>query len=82
MKKTSIVVALIIMGAMLVMTPTLSEYFHRQSFMAEFSRPGVDVTSLYRDFTSQMDYRYQFGCWLTGSLMVCAAFLVRRRDVA
>jgi hypothetical protein len=82
MKKTPIAVALIIMGGLLVMTPALAEYLHRQSFLALISRPGLDLPSLYRDFTAQMDYRYQFGCWLTGSLMVVAAFLVRRRDVA
>jgi hypothetical protein len=72
--KTPIAVTLIIMGALLVMTPALSDYLHRQSFLALISRPGLDMATLYRDFSAQMDYHYQFGCWLTGSLMVGAAF--------
>ena len=75
-------VALVIMGGLLVMTPALSEYFHRQIFQALISRPVVDLPGLYRDFTAQMDYGCKFGCWLTGGLMVYAAFLVRRRDLA
>jgi hypothetical protein len=73
--KTLFTVTLFIVGALLYMTPAFSDSFYRRSFAALTSRPGVGFATLYRDFNAQMDYHWQFVCWLTGSLMIGAAFL-------
>ena len=80
--KTPIAVALIIMGALLVMTPALSDYLYQRNVVDLMSRPGVVNVSL----AGQMSEIYRLGCWLTGSAMTGVALLgslfFRRRETA
>jgi hypothetical protein len=80
--KTPIAVALIIMGALLVMTPALSDYLFQRNTVELLSRPGVVNVSL----AGQMSEIYRLGCWLTGTGMIGIAVLsslfVRRREAA
>jgi hypothetical protein len=79
--KTPIAVTLIIMGALLVMTPALSDYLYQRNVVALMDRQGsisVTLSGLMNDY-------YRFGCWFTGSAMVgvailCSAF--RRRQAS
>jgi len=79
--KTPIAVTLIIMGALLVMTPVVADYFYQQNIVALMARSGVSGVTL----AGQMSEFYRFGCWLTGSGMIGIAVLGsrhRRRDEA
>ena len=69
--KTPIAVTLIIMGALLVMTPALSDLFYQRNVVAIMARSGVTGVTL----SGQMSDLYRFGCWLTGSGMVGIAVL-------
>jgi len=69
--KTPIAVALIVMGALLVMTPALSDYLFQRNTVELLSRPGVVNVSL----AGQMSEIYRLGCWLTGSAMIGVAVL-------
>ena len=80
--KTPIAVALIIMGALLVMTPALSDYLYQRNVVDLMSRPGVVNVSL----AGQMSEIYRLGCWLTGSAMigvgVLGSLFFRRHETA
>ena len=65
--KTPIAVTLIIMGALLVMTP--ADFLYQRNVVALMSRSGVTSVTL----AGQMSELYRFGCWLTGSAMVAVA---------
>ena len=69
--KTPIAVTLIIMGALLVMTPVISDFFYQRNVVALMNRAGVTGVTL----TGQMTTLYRFGCWLTGSGMIGIAVL-------
>jgi hypothetical protein len=69
--KTPIAITLIIMGALLVMTPALSDVLYQRNVVALMTRSGVTGVTL----AGQMSERYRFGCWLTGSGMVGIAVL-------
>jgi hypothetical protein len=69
--KTPIAVTLIIMGALLVMTPVISDFFYQRNVVALLNRSGVTQVTL----QNQMTAYYRFGCWLTGSAMVGIAVL-------
>jgi len=69
--KTPTAVALIIMGALLVMTPALSDMFYQHNVVAIMARSGVTGVTL----AGQMSELYRFGCWLTGTGMVGIAVL-------
>ena len=69
--KTPITVTLIIMGALLVMTPAIADYFYQQHVVALMSRPGVTSVNL----DGKMGDMYRIGCWLTGIAMVGVAVL-------
>jgi hypothetical protein len=79
--KTPVAVTLIIMGALLVMTPALSDCLYQRNLVALMSHPGITSVNL----DGKMDDLYRFGCWLTGSIMVGVAVLcslfVRRETV-
>ena len=69
--KTPIAVALIIMGAVLVMTPVLADFLYQRNVVALMAKSGVTSVTL----AGQMNDLYRFGCWLTGSGMVGVAVL-------
>ena len=69
--KTPIAVTLIIMGALLVMTPVISDFFYQRNVVALMNRSGVTGVTL----AGQMTKFYRFGCWLTGSGMIGIAVL-------
>ena len=69
--KTPIAVTLIIMGALLVMTPALADFLYQLNVVALMTKSGVTSVTL----AGQMSELYRFGCWLTGSGMVGVAVL-------
>lgn len=71
--KTPIAVALIIVGAVLVGTPPLSDYLYQRNVVAlitDFAGKGGSVT-----LDGKMGDLYRIGCWLTGSVMIGVAIL-------
>jgi hypothetical protein len=70
--KTPIAVALIVMGALLVMTPALADFLYQRNVVALMSKPGVTSVTL----AGQMSELYRFGCWFSGSGMVGVALLL------
>ena len=69
--KTPVAVTLIIMGALLLMTPAISDYLFQRNLVALLSRPGIETANL----DGKMSDLYRAGCWLTGSVMVGVAVL-------
>lgn len=69
--KTPIAVTLIIAGALLIITPAISDYFYQRNIVALMDRSGVTSISL----AGTMSQIYRFGCWLTGSGMIGVAVL-------
>jgi hypothetical protein len=67
--KTPIAVTLIIMGALLVITPALADVLYQHNVVALMGRSGVTGVTL----AGQMSEPYRFGCWLTGTAMVGVA---------
>lgn len=67
--KAPIAVTLIIMGALLVMTPVLADFLYQRNVVALMAKSGVTSVTL----AGQMSELYRFGCWLTGSGMVGVA---------
>ena len=79
--KTPVAVTLIVMGALLVMTPALADYLYQRNVVALLARSSVTGVTL----VGQMSELYRFGCWLTGSGMVgvavlCSLFVRRQTD--
>ena len=78
--KTPIAVTLIIMGALLVMTPAISDFLYQRNVVALLNRTGATGVTL----AGQMSTFYRLGCWLTGSGMIgiavlCSGFARTRR---
>jgi len=69
--KTPIAVTLIIMGALLIMTPALADFFYQRNVVALIANSGANHVTL----AGQMSELYRFGCWLTGTGMVGIAVL-------
>jgi hypothetical protein len=69
--KTPVAITLIIMGALLVMTPAIADFLYQRNVVALMARSGVTGVTL----AGQMSELYRFGCWLTGSGMVGVAVL-------
>jgi hypothetical protein len=69
--KTPIAVTLIVMGALLLMTPALADFLYQRNVVALMAKSGVTSVTL----AGQMSELYRFGCWLTGSGMVGVAVL-------
>ena len=70
--KTPLAITLVFMGALLVMTPAISDFFYQRNVIALMSsQTGVSSVVL----QGQMSQIYRFGCWLTGSGMVGIAVL-------
>ena len=66
--KTPIAVTLIIMGALLVMTPALADFLYQRNVVTLMASGLRSVT-----LAGQMSDLYRLGCWLTGSGMVGVA---------
>ena len=64
--KTPIAVTLIIMGALLVVTPAVADFLYQRNVIALLIQSGPGQVTL----AGQMSDLYRFGCWLTGSGMV------------
>ena len=77
--KRVIVVALIMMGALLILTPTISDYYTGQGFRSLVLQPTSNLSTMYGQFNAKMGYYEQLGYWTTGVVVICTAFLVRRR---
>ena len=76
--KTPIAVTLIIMGALLVITPALADWLYQRNVIALLASGNIERVTL----AGQMSNLYRFGCWLTGTGMVsiavlCSVFLRR-----
>jgi uncharacterized membrane protein YjgN (DUF898 family) len=69
--KSPVAVTLIIMGALLVMTPAVSDYLFQRNVVALMTHSGYTSVSL----DGKMGDLYRIGCWLTGSVMVGVAVL-------
>ena len=69
--KTPVAITLIIMGALLVMTPSFADMVYQHNVVTVMTKSGVTGVSL----AGQMSELYRFGCWLTGSSMVLVAVL-------
>lgn len=74
--KTPIAVTLVIVGGLLVATPIISDFMHRQQIVAAMSKAGVTSVSLHPELSAN----YRFGCWSTGAAMVAAAIFFSRRS--
>ena len=57
------------MGALLVMTPALSDFLYQRNVVAVIAQSGAQSVAL----AGQMSELYRFGCWMTGSGMVGVA---------
>jgi hypothetical protein len=69
--KTPIAVTLIIMGALLVMTPVFADLLYQRNVVALIAESGFQQVTL----AGRMSDLYRFGCWFTGSSMVTVAVL-------
>ncbi len=67
--KSPVAVTLIIMGALLVMLPALSDFLYQQNIVTVMAKSGVTSVSL----AGQMSETYRLGCWFTGTAMVGVA---------
>lgn len=63
--------SLIVMGALLVMTPPIADQLHQRNLVQLMSQPGVRSVNL----AGGMTEAYQFACWLTGTMMVAIAVM-------
>jgi len=70
--ETPVAVTLIIMGALLIMTPAISDYLFQRNVVALMTHTGFTSVNL----DGKMRDLSRFGCWLTGTLMIVIA--VRR----
>ena len=69
----------IILGALLVLTPTISEHLYRQSVQALILHPAENhATPMYSQFNARMGHHYQLGYWSAGTAVIGIAFLVCR----
>jgi hypothetical protein len=69
--KTPVAVTLIIMGALLVMTPVLADFIYQQNVVAVMTKSNVTGVSL----AGLMSDNYRLGCWVTGTGMIGVAVL-------
>ena len=67
--KTPIAITLIIVGALLVMTPVVSDYLYQRSLVEMLSRPSITSVNL----DGKMGDLYRIGCLGMGGVMVLIA---------
>ena len=80
--KTALAFTFMILGALLVLTPTISEHLYRQSVQALISHPAVNLTTMYSHFSARMGHHDQLGYWSAGLAVLGVAFLIWRRRTA
>jgi hypothetical protein len=64
--KSSVAIALIIMGVLVIITPPVSNYLHSREVAKLLAQEGPNSVSL----GGGMSETYSFGCWTAGLLMV------------
>jgi hypothetical protein len=64
--KTSVAITLIVVGALLVAAPILSDYSHRAQVAAALNHSATSSVSLQPVLSEE----YRFGCWLVGGAMM------------
>jgi len=69
--KSSVAITLIVVGALLVMLPPVSDYLYTAKVAEALSRPGV--TSV--DLDGKMGDLYRIGCILLGAFMIVPAIM-------
>ena len=69
--KTAIAVTLIIMGALLIMTPVLADFLYQRHVVSLLAQSGFERVTL----AGQMSPLYRFGCWFTGTAMIAITVL-------
>jgi hypothetical protein len=69
--KSPVAVTLIIMGALLIMTPALADCLYARNLAAVMTRPEIASVNL----EGKMSTLYRIGCWLAGSVMIGVAVL-------
>lgn len=65
--KPTVAITLILVGALFIVTPPISDYMHEQSVVRLLEKPGVNNVNLSIPAMSEM---YRFGCWATGVVMI------------
>jgi len=71
-------ITFIVLGALLIMTPALSDHLYWQSVQTLISKGPVNDGTMYCYFSARMGYHYQLGFWSAGAAMVGVALLVLR----
>ena len=67
--KTPIAITLIIMGALIVIAPVVSDYLFQRNLVELMSRPGITSVNL----DGKMTDLYRIGCWAMGGVMILVA---------
>ena len=68
--RTAVVVSLIIVGAILVITPVVADQLHEANVVRFFE----DASAGSRTFAEKgISETYSFGCWFTGSAMIAVS---------
>jgi hypothetical protein len=80
--KTAFAFTFMMLGALLVLTPTISEHLYRQSVQALISHPAVNLTTMYSHFSARMGHHYELGYWSAGMAVIGVAFLIWRHRTA
>jgi len=69
--KSSVAIVLIIMGALVIITPPVSNYLHGREVAKLLAQEGPKSVSL----EGGVSETYSFGCWAAGLLMIGLAVL-------
>jgi hypothetical protein len=67
--KNNVAIALIIVGASLVMVPAISDFLYQLNVVTVLSQAKSESVTL----QGQMGDYYRFACWATGASMIAAA---------
>jgi hypothetical protein len=67
--KNNVAIALIVMGAVLVMVPAVSDFLYQLNVVTVLSQSKLESVTL----QGQMGDYYRFACWATGASMIAAA---------
>lgn len=65
--KPVVTITLIIVGALLVVTPPIADYMHERNLVRLLEKPGVNNVNLGEE---RMGAAYRLGCWSTGAAMI------------
>jgi hypothetical protein len=71
--RTAVVVTLIVVGALLIITPVVADLFHEANLVRLFQEPSAAN----RTFTGEgISETYSLGCWFTGTIMIAVSILL------